>query len=133
MRASPLESDLSLKRLSMASIRNPNDLKNWAIGSDSDIGGFSQAKLELYPENSPDAGKGRFLGSLSSRVQAGMKIGGSKVDRSGYAGMRTRVCRSFPSCGRSGFTERKGASRHGTPYLEARCGTLLCIPFSRLE
>lgn len=75
----------------LASIRTTNDLKDWAIGSDSDIGGFSQAKLEIYPENSPDAGKGRFIGSLSSRVKPGMKLGASKVDRSGYAGMRTRV------------------------------------------
>lgn len=75
----------------MSSIRRPEDLRNWAIGCDADIGGMSQAKLEVYPEGHPDAGKGRFYGVLSSKVQPGMRLGGSKVDRSGYAGIRTKV------------------------------------------
>ena len=91
MRASPLDPNVNRNMLTMASIRNAEDLKEWAIGSDSDIGGMSSASLETYPDGSVDAGKGRFRGVLSSKVQPGMKLGGSKVDRSGYAGIRTKV------------------------------------------
>lgn len=86
-----MEPNLNSKVLPLISIRKPEDLRSWAIGSDSDIGGLSRATLETYPENSPDAGRGRFYGSLSSKVLPNMKLGGSKVDRSGYAGIRSKV------------------------------------------
>lgn len=96
MRASPLDPNLGNNTLPLLSIRSSTDLRSWAIGSDSDIGGFSTAKLETYPTTEEggrgeDAGKGKFCGSLSSRVQPGMKLGGNKVDRSGYAGFRSKV------------------------------------------
>lgn len=88
----------------LSTIRSQQDLKDWAIGSDSDIGGFSTAKLEVYPPESSDAGKGRFFGQLSSKVKPGAKLGGNAVERSGYAGIRTRVCQSS-ILGRLTFTE----------------------------
>lgn len=93
MRASPVDPSLHNKLLPLVSIRKPEDVKQFAIGSDSDIGGHSQAFLDTYPEGSPDAGKGRFHGSLSSKLAPNMKMAGAKVDRSGYAGMRTKVSR----------------------------------------
>jgi hypothetical protein len=38
---------------------------------------------------------GRFYGHLNGTVNQDMKLGGRAVDRSGYAGMRTRVGTSF--------------------------------------
>lgn len=43
------------------------------------------------PGPNDDGGKGRFYGALSSKVRQGMKLGGNKVDRSGYAGIRSKV------------------------------------------
>ena len=124
LRATPIQSAETSNTLPILSIRNgPADLSNWAIGSDSDIGGASWCKLESYPLSaqqastsvgtsasaksdsdstgtsvalkSPgpneDGGKGRFYGALSSKVRQGMKLGGNKVDRSGYAGIRSKV------------------------------------------
>lgn len=91
MRASPLDPNKSNKSLTLLSIRRPDDLKHFVTGSDADIGGFSKAALDVYPEESQDAGKGRFHGELSSKVAPGMKLAGSRVDRSGYAGLRSRV------------------------------------------
>jgi hypothetical protein len=34
---------------------------------------------------------GRFYGRLDDRIAPGMKVQGTKVDRSGYAGFRTKV------------------------------------------
>lgn len=76
------------------------EIKNWATGADSDIGGHSWCKLEPYPlplGEGGEEGKGdveagaRFYGNLSSAIRPGMKLGGNKVDRSGYAGIRTKV------------------------------------------
>lgn len=91
MRASPLEPQANAKVLPLVGIRKPEDVKQFVTGSDSDIGGHSKAVLDTYPEDSPDAGKGRFHGVLSSKLAPGMKLAGSKVDRSGYAGFRTKV------------------------------------------
>ena len=95
MRASPLEPQANSKVLPLVSIRKPEDVKQFVTGSDSDIGGHSKAFLDTYPEDSPDAGKGRFHGELSSKIAPGMKLAGSKVDRSGYAGFRTKVGIAF--------------------------------------
>ncbi|KAL7007241.1 hypothetical protein EMMF5_003080 [Cystobasidiomycetes sp. EMM_F5] len=91
MRASPLDSSLNTTSLKMASLRSSDDVQNWVIGCDSDIGGFSIANLDTYPSGSPDEGKGRFYGTLSSKVKPGLKLGGNKIDRSGYAGIRTKA------------------------------------------
>lgn len=91
MRASPLDPQSTSKVLPLVSIRKPEDIKQFVTGSDSDIGGHSTATLDTYPPDSPDAGKGRFHGVLSSKIAPGMKLAGSKVDRSGYAGLRTKV------------------------------------------
>ncbi|RIA94486.1 complex I intermediate-associated protein 30-domain-containing protein [Glomus cerebriforme] len=58
---------------------NVGDLKNWAIGCDKDIGGFSNARLEYIEE-----GFGRFHGNISLDVP-------KEMTRSGYAGIRSRV------------------------------------------
>ena len=75
------------------------EIKNWALGADSDIGGLSWCKLEPYEANAQgevEAGA-RFYGKLSSQIKPGMKLGGNTVDRSGYAGIRTKVGLHFRS------------------------------------
>jgi hypothetical protein len=95
MRASPLDPHANAKVLPLVSIRKPEDIRQFVTGSDSDIGGHSKAFLDVYPPESSDAGKGRFHGELSSKIAPGMKLAGTRVDRSGYAGMRTKVGQQF--------------------------------------
>ncbi|GAA99396.1 hypothetical protein E5Q_06094 [Mixia osmundae IAM 14324] len=72
-------------QMTMATLRSPDDLRSFALGADSDIGGHSTAHLDLDAD-----GKGRFSGSLSSKVPQGLKLGGSEINRTGYAGFRTK-------------------------------------------
>ncbi|KAF9113206.1 hypothetical protein BGX27_002047 [Mortierella sp. AM989] len=73
---------LSLKReLPMVSIKTQEDLKNWLVGCDKDIGGFSEAKLEITKN-----GTGRFYGQLSLDLPEN-----EGVEKSGYAGIRTKT------------------------------------------
>lgn len=71
------------KELPMATLNNKADLNAWAIGSDKDIGGFSEASLDISPE-----GYGRFHGNLSLDLPANREI-----EQSGYAAVRTKVTR----------------------------------------
>ncbi|KAN0063156.1 hypothetical protein ACQY0O_004320 [Thecaphora frezii] len=61
-------------------LKSQQHLANFATGADSDIGGLSQCRLGL-----DEAGIGRFFGTLSSHVPRG-----AKIERSGYAGFRSR-------------------------------------------
>lgn len=55
-------------------------MEDWVVGSDSDIGGFSQAYWGLTPENNA-----LFWGTISTRVPPGLGL-----HRSGYAGIRSK-------------------------------------------
>ncbi|KAG0223750.1 hypothetical protein BGW42_005703 [Actinomortierella wolfii] len=65
----------------MASLRSQEDLKDWLVGCDRDIGGFSEAHIEISKE-----GKGRFYGNLSLDLPSN-----EGVEKSGYAGIRTKT------------------------------------------
>lgn len=69
------------KEMPMASLKTEKDLKEWAIGCDKDIGGFSEASLELTPEQ-----VGQFHGSISLELPVNREI-----KQSGYAAIRTKV------------------------------------------
>lgn len=69
------------KELPMVSFKTEKDLESWAVGCDKDIGGFSEAKLEITPE-----GHGRFHGNLSLELPADNK----EIQQSGYAAIRTK-------------------------------------------
>lgn len=68
------------KEMPLAVLQSEKDLAQWATGSDKDIGGFSQAQLEVTPE-----GTGKFHGSISLELPANREI-----KQSGYAAMRTK-------------------------------------------
>ncbi|ORX95575.1 NADH:ubiquinone oxidoreductase complex I intermediate-associated protein 30 [Basidiobolus meristosporus CBS 931.73] len=68
------------RELPILEISKKEDLNNWIVGSDKDIGGFSSAQLELSPE-----GKGRFHGHLSLELPEQLDI-----KKSGYAGLRSK-------------------------------------------
>lgn len=66
------------------SIDGNTDLKDFATGSDADIGGLSTCTLDKDAE-----GNGRFWGEMRTTVQKSYE---GKV-RGGYAGFRNRVGR----------------------------------------
>ncbi|KAI1321031.1 hypothetical protein EDD11_008612 [Mortierella claussenii] len=69
------------KELPMASLKTQEDLKDWLVGCDKDIGGFSEAHLEITKN-----GTGRFYGRLSLDLPEN-----ENVEKSGYAGIRTKT------------------------------------------
>ncbi|RUS18391.1 complex I intermediate-associated protein 30-domain-containing protein [Endogone sp. FLAS-F59071] len=69
------------KELPMAAFTSKDDLARWVVGCDRDIGGFSEAHLDITKE-----GKGRFWGNISLDLPANPDI-----ERSGYAALRTKV------------------------------------------
>ncbi|KAF9189970.1 hypothetical protein BGZ51_008680 [Haplosporangium sp. Z 767] len=69
------------KQLPMASLKSQEDLKGWLVGCDKDIGGFSEAHLEITKN-----GTGRFYGNLSLDLPEN-----ESVQKSGYAGIRTKT------------------------------------------
>jgi len=69
------------KELPMFKLNTPKDLQEWAIGCDKDIGGYSEAKLEITPE-----GIGKFSGNLSLELPAD-----AEIQQSGYAAIRSKV------------------------------------------
>lgn len=75
----------SKKPITLWDIKSQQDLDEFATGSDKDIGGLSDAKLGF------EDGHGRFYGTLSNQLPRG-----AQIQRTGYAGMRTRV--SSGSC-----------------------------------
>jgi len=68
------------REMPLISLNSQEDLKQWAIGCDRDIGGFSEAHLEITPE-----GKGRFYGNISLDLPSNPEI-----VRSGYAAIRSK-------------------------------------------
>ncbi|KAG0282325.1 hypothetical protein BGZ96_000597 [Linnemannia gamsii] len=69
------------RELPMASLKTDEDLKSWLVGCDKDIGGFSEANLEITKN-----GTGRFFGKLSLDLPEN-----ESVEKSGYAGCRTKT------------------------------------------
>ncbi|KAF9949134.1 hypothetical protein BGZ70_001915 [Mortierella alpina] len=69
------------RQLPMASLKTQEDLKGWIVGCDKDIGGFSEAHLEITKN-----GTGRFYGHLSLDLPDN-----ENVEKSGYAGCRTKT------------------------------------------
>ncbi|KAG0379841.1 hypothetical protein BGX24_011361 [Mortierella sp. AD032] len=69
------------RELPMASLKKDEDLKDWLVGCDKDIGGFSEANLEITKN-----GTGRFFGQLSLDLPEN-----DSVEKSGYAGCRTKT------------------------------------------
>ncbi|KAF9548297.1 hypothetical protein EC957_006793 [Mortierella hygrophila] len=69
------------RELPMASLKVDEDLKGWLVGCDKDIGGFSEANLEITKN-----GTGRFFGQLSLDLPEN-----ERVEKSGYAGCRTKT------------------------------------------
>ncbi|KAL1924600.1 uncharacterized protein VTP21DRAFT_4254 [Calcarisporiella thermophila] len=69
------------REMPMLQINCKEDLKRWVVGSDKDIGGFSEANLELTPE-----GKGKFHGNISLELPSNLAI-----KQSGYAAIRSKV------------------------------------------
>ncbi|CAO3621004.1 unnamed protein product [Cunninghamella blakesleeana] len=68
------------KEMPMLSLQTKKDLDLWAIGSDKDIGGFSDATLEITPQHT-----GRFFGNLSLELPVNPEI-----QQSGYAAIRSK-------------------------------------------
>ncbi|KAG0168379.1 hypothetical protein DFQ30_004840 [Apophysomyces sp. BC1015] len=68
------------KELPMLSLKTKQDLDHWAIGCDKDIGGFSNASIEITPENT-----GLFHGSISLELPSNREI-----QQSGYAAVRSK-------------------------------------------
>ncbi|KAI8898140.1 complex I intermediate-associated protein 30-domain-containing protein [Globomyces pollinis-pini] len=59
---------------------NIETLQDWLVGSDADLGGYSEAYWGLTPENTA-----LFWGTISTKVPEGLSI-----ERSGYAGIRSK-------------------------------------------
>ncbi|CAJ0896770.1 17112_t:CDS:2, partial [Entrophospora sp. SA101] len=75
LRANPIPWD---KEMKMLKLNDQEDLGQWLVGSDKDIG---EAKLEITPEN-----KGRFHGYVSLDLPPNYKY-----EKSGYAAIRSKV------------------------------------------
>jgi NADH dehydrogenase [ubiquinone] 1 alpha subcomplex assembly factor 1 len=79
--------------MTLLSFNSSSDMKQYALGCDSDIGGTSTAQLDFVPDegsSSPDAkGKGRFWGEMRLGVRSDLQ---GRV-RGGYAGFRSKVRR----------------------------------------
>ncbi|KAI8338257.1 NADH:ubiquinone oxidoreductase intermediate-associated protein 30 [Chlamydoabsidia padenii] len=69
------------QELPMLSLKTKQDLNAWAIGCDKDIGGFSEASLNLTSDN-----VARFHGHLSLDLPANPEI-----QQSGYAAIRSKA------------------------------------------
>ncbi|CEG69044.1 hypothetical protein RMATCC62417_16188 [Rhizopus microsporus] len=68
------------REMPMTALNSQKDLTQWVVGSDKDIGGFSEAHLEITPE-----GTGRFHGNISLDLPTNPEI-----KQSGYAAIRTK-------------------------------------------
>ncbi|KAF9165650.1 hypothetical protein BGX21_009657 [Mortierella sp. AD011] len=69
------------RELPLVTIKKQEDLKDWLVGCDKDIGGFSEAHLDITKN-----GAGRFHGQLSLDLPED-----EGVEKSGYAGIRTKT------------------------------------------
>lgn len=98
------------KEMPMAAFKTEKDLKQWAIGCDKDIGGFSEAELTWNPE-----GTAKFHGDISLDLPANREI-----KQSGYAAIRTKVrtgmLQQELECGTDVHTiQQKEQTMFGTP------------------
>ncbi|GAA5907795.1 hypothetical protein JCM6882_004560 [Rhodosporidiobolus microsporus] len=75
--------------LPLLAFRTPEDIQQYALGCDADLGGKSTVALDLGPE-----GKGRFYGRLSNDLNPGRRKEGV-IERGGYAGFRNKQRTSF--------------------------------------
>ncbi|KAF9435373.1 hypothetical protein BGZ76_006413 [Entomortierella beljakovae] len=69
------------REMLLGSLKSQDDLKNWLVGCDKDIGGFSEAHLDVTKNNT-----GRFHGHLSLDLPEN-----EGVEKSGYAGIMTKT------------------------------------------
>ncbi|ORX58821.1 NADH:ubiquinone oxidoreductase complex I intermediate-associated protein 30 [Hesseltinella vesiculosa] len=69
------------KEMPMLSFTAKTDLDRWALGCDKDIGGFSEAALDITEENT-----GSFHGRLSLDLPAN-----TEIKQSGYAAIRSKT------------------------------------------
>ena len=76
-------------RRTLFNFKTEDDLRQFVVGSDKDIGGLSTAHMDLKGPG----GTARFWGNLSMDVRPDMQ---GKLLKSGYTGFRNRV-RSIPS------------------------------------
>ena len=107
--------------ISLVSFNTSEDIRNMAIGCDSDIGGTSSAHLDFVPDkNDPNGkGKGRFWGEMRLGVRGELQ---GKV-RGGYAGFRSKVRKSFQTPFRVSFFL--------SSFLSFLGDTLECVENSR--
>ncbi|CAG8617063.1 2915_t:CDS:2, partial [Acaulospora morrowiae] len=82
-RANPTHWD---KEKPLLTLNSREDLKEWVLGCDKDIGGYSNANLEITPE-----GVGRFSGSISLELPKKNPI----IEKSGYAAIKSMNRRSL--------------------------------------
>ncbi|KAI8824535.1 complex I intermediate-associated protein 30-domain-containing protein [Fimicolochytrium jonesii] len=68
------------KEMPLFQFSTVNDLQDWVVGSDADIGGLSEAYWGLTPQQTA-----LFWGSISTQIPEG-----AKLERSGYAGIRSQ-------------------------------------------
>ncbi|KAJ3045503.1 hypothetical protein HDV00_009157 [Rhizophlyctis rosea] len=68
------------KEMPMFDFTEVEKLEDWIVGSDADIGGLSEAYWGFTPENTA-----LFWGNISTEIPAGVKL-----ERSGYAGIRSK-------------------------------------------
>lgn len=68
------------KEKSLFQFKSRDDLNNWVLGTDADVGGQSEASLGIT-EN----GTALFSGSISTQLPPGSKVG-----KTGYAAIRSR-------------------------------------------
>lgn len=74
-------------KMQLFNFNSPEEIAQYVVGSDADIGGYSSAKLDLR-ENSDGSKYGLFHGDMRIDVRPQMQ---GKM-RSGYAGFRNKVC-----------------------------------------
>lgn len=94
----PLGGEPGLRPLPIFELNQPKDLEQFAIGSDSDIGGLSSVQLALLEEESTESltnlnslvRRGVFRGVLRTELGPDAKQTGI-LKRGGYAGFRTKV------------------------------------------
>ena len=67
------------------SVRTLEEVKQFVVGCDQDLGGKSTVNFDLTPE-----GKGRFYGKLDNELREGRRKEGI-IERGGYAGFRSKV------------------------------------------
>ena len=75
--------------MQLLSFNNKEDLQNYSLGVDSNIGGTSSAHFDFVPNSNDPNGKGtaRFWGEMRLGVRSDMR---GKI-RGGYAGFRSKV------------------------------------------